>query len=124
VGIINVLYIGGAIEWLAAVLQPVLTGWFGVPTDTIPALVAGFLRKDLAVAQLSAISMSPFQTVMSVIMVSIYFPCLATFAMLIKEGRKTGGVVRMLGGALATLVAALFLWGGLFHLGGMLLGVA
>ncbi|MDR5656952.1 ferrous iron transporter B [Halodesulfurarchaeum sp. HSR-GB] len=124
VGIINVLYLGGAIEWLAGALEPVLTGWFGVPTDTIPALIAGFLRKDLAVAQLSAISMTPFQTVMSVIMVSIYFPCLATFAMLIKEGSKSGGVVKMLGGALLTLVAALFLWGGLFHLGGILTGVA
>jgi ferrous iron transport protein B len=68
--------------------------------------------------------MTPFQTVMSVIMVSIYFPCLATFAMLIQEGRKSGGTVKMLGGALATLVVALFVWGGLFHLGGILLGVA
>ncbi|MFW6458747.1 MAG: FeoB small GTPase domain-containing protein [Halodesulfurarchaeum sp.] len=124
VGIINVLYLGGTIEWLAAVLQPVLSGWFGVPTDTIPALIAGFLRKDLAVAQLSAISMTPFQTVMSVIMVSIYFPCLATFAMLIQEGHKSGSAVRMLGGALSTLVVALFVWGGLFHLGGILAGVA
>ena len=124
VGIINVLYIGGAIDWLAVHLEPILTGWFGVPTDTIPALIAGFLRKDLAVAQLSSIAMTPFQTVMSVIMVSIYFPCLATFAMLINEGRKSGAPVKMLGGALLTLVAALFLWGGLFHLGGILAGVA
>ncbi len=124
VGVINVLYVGGAIDWLAFTLEPVLSGWFGVPSDTIPALVAGFMRKDLAVAQLSAISMTPFQTVMSVIMVSIYFPCLATFAMLIQEGRKSGGAIRMLGGALATLAVALFVWGGLFHLGGILVGVA
>lgn len=124
VGVINVLYVGGAIDWLAVTLEPVLAGWFGVPGDTIPALVAGFMRKDLAVAQLSAISMTPFQTVMSVIMVSIYFPCLATFAMLIQEGRKSGGAIKMLGGALATLVVALFVWGGLFHLGAILLGVA
>ncbi len=124
VGVINVLYVGGAIDWLAVTLEPILSGWFGVPSDTIPALVAGFMRKDLAVAQLSAISMTPFQTVMSVIMVSIYFPCLATFAMLIQEGRKSGGAVKMLGGALSTLVVALFVWGGLFHLGGILLGVA
>ncbi|MFP4529686.1 MAG: FeoB small GTPase domain-containing protein [Halodesulfurarchaeum sp.] len=124
VGIINVLYLGGTIDWLATALEPILSGWFGVPTDTIPALIAGFLRKDLAVAQLSAISMTPFQTVMSVIMVSIYFPCLATFAMLIQEGYKSNSAVTMLGGALSTLVVALFVWGGLFHLGGILLGVA
>ncbi|MFO7833938.1 MAG: ferrous iron transporter B [Halohasta sp.] len=124
VGVVNLLYLGGAVDWLATVLQPVLSGWFGVPEETVPALIAGFMRKDLAIAQLSAISMSPFQTVMSVVMVSIYFPCVATFAMLIKEGRTSGGVIRVVGGALATLVAALFLWGGLLRLGGTLLGVA
>jgi ferrous iron transport protein B len=124
VGIVNVLYLGGVVEWLSTAVGPVLTTWFGVPDDTIPALIAGFMRKDLAVAQLSAISMTPFQTVMSVVMVSIYFPCVATFAMLIKEGRKSGGVVRVLGGSLATLLVALFVWGGLFRLLGMIVGVA
>lgn len=124
VAVVNVLYLGGAIEWLANVLRPVLSGWFGVPGETVPALVAGFMRKDLAVAQLSAVSMTPFQTIMSVVMVSIYFPCVATFAMLLKEGRESGGALKVLGGALATLVAALFLWGGLLRLIGIALGVA
>ena len=124
VGIVNLLYLGGVVDWLATALSPVLSGWFGVPRETVPALIAGFMRKDLAIAQLSAVSMSPFQTVMSVVMVSIYFPCVATFAMLIKEGRTSGGVLRVVGGALATLVAALFLWGGLLRLIGIALGVA
>lgn len=124
VGIVNLLYLGGAVDWLATVFQPVLSGWFGVPEETVPALIAGFMRKDLAIAQLSAVSMSPFQTVMSVVMVSIYFPCVATFAMLIKEGRTSGGIIRAVGGALATLVAALFIWGGLLRVIGIILGVA
>ena len=124
VGVINVLYLGGAIQWLATSLEPVLTGWFGVPKETVPALIAGFLRKDLAVAQLANIGMTPFQTVMSVVMVSIYFPCVATFAMLLKEGRKAGGMARTLGGALAVLVVTLFVWGGLLHLIGNIMGVA
>ncbi|QSG09875.1 ferrous iron transporter B [Halapricum desulfuricans] len=124
VAVVNVLYLGGAIGWLSGMLEPLLVGWFGVPADTVPALIAGFMRKDLAVAQLSAVSMSSFQLVTSVVMVSIYFPCVATFAMLIKEGRTGGGVVRVLGGALATLVTVLFVWGGLLRVIGTVLGVA
>ncbi|MFW6018424.1 MAG: ferrous iron transport protein B [Halapricum sp.] len=124
VAVVNVLYLGGAIGWLSGVLEPLLVGWFGVPADTVPALIAGFMRKDLAVAQLSAVSMGSFQLITSVVMVSIYFPCVATFAMLIKEGRTSGGVVRVLGGALATLVTVLFVWGGLLRLLGITLGVA
>ncbi len=124
VGVINVLYVTDLMRSLAASVQPVLTTWFGVPGDTVPALVAGFMRKDLAVAQLSAIELTAYETVMSVIMISIYFPCVATFAMLIKEGRETGSVIRVLGASLATLVVALFVWGGLFHLFGIVTGVA
>ena len=124
VGVINVLYVTDLMSAIAMAVQPVLTGWFGVPADTVPALVAGFMRKDLAVAQLSAIALTPYETVMSVIMISIYFPCVATFVMLIKEGRNSGGIARVLLGSLATLVAALFVWGGLFHLLGIVTGVA
>ena len=101
-----------------------MTGWFGVPAETVPALVAGFMRKDLAVAQLSAVGLTPYETVMSVILISIYFPCVATFAMLLKEGHRSGGIGRVLVGSLVTLVAALFVWGGLFRLGGIVAGVA
>jgi ferrous iron transport protein B len=75
------------------------------------------LRKDLAVAQLSAIEMSKYQMITSVVLVSIYFPCVATFVMLLKEGWKN------LLGSLAVLVAVIFLYGGLINLIWTLLGV-
>ncbi|MFP4136165.1 MAG: nucleoside recognition domain-containing protein [Candidatus Acetothermia bacterium] len=123
VGLVNLLYLGGVISWLADFLAPVITGWFGVPKETVAPLIAGFLRKDLAVAQLTAIDMSNFQLVTSVVLISIYFPCIATFSMIIKEGRRSGGVVKVLGGSLLALGAVVFLWGGLLHLIGILLGV-
>ncbi|MBS3813520.1 ferrous iron transporter B [Candidatus Bipolaricaulota bacterium] len=124
VGLVNVLYLGGVIEWLSDLLAPVFTTWFGVPKETVIPLISGFLRKDLAVAQLSAIDMSGFQLITSVVLISIYFPCIATFSMIVKEGRKSGGVLRVLGGSLLILGVVVFLWGGLLHLLGMLLGVA
>lgn len=124
VGLINVLYLGGVIDGLATALEPVLTGWFGVPSETVPALVAGFLRKDLAVAQLTGLGLSAFQTVMAVVMISVYFPCVATFAMLIKEGRNSFGVARAVGGAVTVLLMTVFVWGGLLRLVGIALGVA
>lgn len=123
VGLVNLLYLGGAIDWLSNVFEPVFTGWFGIPKETVAPLIAGFLRKDLAVAQLSAIEMSGFQLITSVVIISIYFPCIATFSMIVKEGRRSGGVLKVLGGSLITLAAVVFLWGGLLHLVGIILGV-
>lgn len=115
--IVNILYLTGTIGWLAKTLSPLLTGWFGVPGETAGPLVAAFLRKDLAVAQLSAIKMSKYQMITSVVLVSIYFPCVATFVMLLKEGWRN------LLGSLAVLVTVIFLYGGLINLIWTLLGV-
>jgi len=117
--IVNLLYLVGIIDWLAKALSPLLMGWFGVPKETVGPLIAAFLRKDLAVAQLSAIEMTKYQMITSVVLVSIYFPCVATFVMLLKEGGGKG-----LLGSLTALVVTVFLYGGLLHLIWILLGVA
>ncbi len=123
VAVVNVLYLSGTISWLAFLFRPVLTGWFGIPAETVAPLIAGFFRKDLAVAQLSRIDMTAYQLVISVVIVTIYFPCLATFSMLIKEGRESGGIVVTLLGSVTTMLVVLFLWGGLLNLVGIFLGV-
>lgn len=116
--IVGVFYQLGVIRFLGDLLAPVFVGWFGVPAETAGPLVAAFLRKDLAVAQLSVIEMTKYQMITAVVLVSIYFPCVATFVMMLKEGLKE------LIGALAVLAVTVFLYGGLIHLIGKLLGVA
>lgn len=121
--IVGLMYLTGAMDWLAAVLGPLLMGWFGVPSETVAPLIAGFLRKDLAVGILSGLTaqgiLTPFQVFTSVILLCIYFPCLATFALMLKEENW-----KEILGSLASLVAMVFVYGGLIHLVGIMLGVA
>ena len=117
--IVAIMYLTGAMDALSTALTPLLTGWFGVPSETVAPLIAAFLRKDLAVALLSEIEMTPYQMLTSVVLVTIYFPCLATFAVLLKEENWKEFL-----GTLAFLAAMIFLYGGLLHLIGILLGVA
>ncbi|WP_049891066.1 nucleoside recognition domain-containing protein [Methanohalobium evestigatum] len=116
-GLVNVLYLTGAIGWLGNTLSPLFINWFGVPEETVGPLIAAFLRKDLAVAQLSVIEMTPYQMITAVVLVSMYFPCVATFMMMLKEGSKE------MAGALTALFAVVLTYGGLIHLIGILLGV-
>jgi ferrous iron transport protein B len=84
--IINVLYAVGFLQWLGDVLSPVMTGLFGLPGESSTALAIGFLRKDLATGMLLTIEgMTAVQLVIAATMLTIYFPCVATFAVLIKE---------------------------------------
>lgn len=83
--IINVLYVIGILQWFGNAVSPVMEGLFGLPGDASIALITGFLRKDLAVGMLITLNMAPLQLVIAVTMLTIYFPCVATFAVLIKE---------------------------------------
>jgi len=83
--LINILYSVGIIEWLGNLTAPIVVGLFGLPKEAISALVIGFLRKDLAVGMLLGLGMTGMQLVVAVTILTIYFPCAATFAVLFKE---------------------------------------
>ena len=85
--IINMLYATGFIEWLAAVFAPIMEGVFGLPGETSIVLLTGFLRKDLAVGLLLGLPtrFNPMQLVIIATILTIYFPCVATFTVLVKE---------------------------------------
>ena len=83
--IINVLYAIGVLQWFGNAVSPIMVGLFGLPGDASIALITGFLRKDLAVGMLVSLNMAPLQLVIAVTMLTIYFPCVATFAVLVKE---------------------------------------
>ena len=121
--IVGLMYLTGAMDWLAAVFGPLLMGWFGVPEETVAPLIAGFLRKDLAVGMIGGLMerglMTTFQVFTSVVLLCIYFPCLATFVMMIKEENWKEFL-----GSIVSLVAMVFVYGGLIHLVGIMLGVA
>jgi ferrous iron transport protein B len=82
---INILYTIGILQWIGNSVAPLMIGLFGLPGEASIALITGFLRKDLAVGMLISLNMAPLQLVIAVTMLTIYFPCVATFAVLIKE---------------------------------------
>ena len=105
---VNLLYWFGAMDAIASALAPMFTGWFGVPPETVGPLVVAFLRKDLAVAHLGGIALTMGQKVIATTLVCIYFPCLATFAMVFREGGVRDTLL-----VLVFLVVCFFLFGGL-----------
>ena len=84
--IINLLYAVGFLQWFGNMLAPVMQGLFGLPGESSTALVIGFLRKDLATGMLLTIKgMNAYQLVIAAVMLTVYFPCVATFVVLLKE---------------------------------------
>jgi len=83
--IVNLMYVSGVIGVLSTVFAPVLTTLLGLPEGAIVALIMGFLRKDIAIGMLLPLGMSPQQLTISCVILSTYFPCIATFVILLRE---------------------------------------
>ena len=83
--LINILYHIGLMQAISSVLSPFMNTLFGLPGEATTALVVGFLRKDLAVGTLIPLQLTALQLVIAVTMLTIYFPCVATFAVLLRE---------------------------------------
>ena len=107
--VVNLLYSVGFLDLLAAAFAPVMETWLGLPAGAAVALLVGFLRKDLAVGMLVPLGMSPEQLVIAVTMLTIYFPCVATFVVLLRELGARG----MLAAAGVMVTTALLVGGAL-----------
>ena len=83
--IVNVLYTLGIIQIMGKLAAPIVTGLFGLPQETVGALLIGFLRKDVAVGMLVPLGLTLRQLIIASVILAIYFPCVATFTTLAKE---------------------------------------
>jgi len=82
---VNILYALNIIQYFSSLFAPVLTGLWGLPKEAISALIIGFLRKDVAIGMLGPLNLTTKQLIIGSTVLAVYFPCIATFVMLVKE---------------------------------------
>ncbi|MFA5100478.1 MAG: nucleoside recognition domain-containing protein, partial [Candidatus Omnitrophota bacterium] len=100
---VNVLHALKIIDFFAYIFAPILTKLWGLPQEAIGALMVGFLRKDVAVGMLGPLNLTTKQLVIGSTVLAVYFPCIATFVVLIREL----GVKDMVKAAAIMIAAAL-----------------
>lgn len=83
--IVNILYTLGVIEFVGRFTAPVITRFLGLPLEAVGALLIGFMRKDLAVGMLAPLGLSMKQLIIASVVLTMYFPCVATFAVILRE---------------------------------------
>ncbi|MBW2984006.1 ferrous iron transporter B [Candidatus Woesearchaeota archaeon] len=107
---VNILYSFGIIDFVGRIVAPVM-GILGLPKEAIGALIVGFLRKDVAVGMLLPLGLTLKQLVIASVVLTMYFPCVATFVVLVREL----GVKDMIKSAVIMVVSTLIV-GGLLNL--------
>ncbi|MHB8881044.1 MAG: ferrous iron transport protein B [Thermodesulfovibrionales bacterium] len=98
--------------WLERAAAPLVVSFLGLPEKTTGAFILGFLRRDYGAAGLFKLSkqglMNEDQIIVSIITLTLFVPCLASFFMIIKErGSKTALLMFSLITGFALLVGGL-----------------
>jgi ferrous iron transport protein B len=83
--IVNLFYMLGLINFISKIFGGLLTGILGLPAEALVALFIGFLRKDVAIGMLAPLGLSMGQLITASVVLTMYFPCVATFVVLFKE---------------------------------------
>jgi len=83
--IINVLTAIKVFDLLGWLFSPVIHNLWGLPEGTMPAMLMGFLRKDIAIGMLAPLDLTTKQLVIACTVLAIYFPCMATFIVMLRE---------------------------------------
>jgi ferrous iron transport protein B len=111
----------GVIERL---VSPVVVGVLGLPPRAAEAFLIGFFRRDYGAAGLYAMAekgmLTPVQTLVSLVTLTLFVPCLAHFLMMVKE-RGAWLSIQMVAIILAVAVAAGGLVNVLIRLTGLVL---
>jgi len=115
--LINLLYYFKVIDALGRLASPVVVSLMGLPPESAGSLAVGFLRKDVAVGMLIPLHLSFRQTIVAGVVLAIYFPCAATFAVIFRE-LGTVGTLK----ATAIMVSTVLTVGGSLNLVLQLMG--
>lgn len=83
--LVNIFLYFGLFNFITGITAPLMKNLFGLPKEAIIAMIVGFFRKDVAVGMLMPLALSAKQLFIATTLLALSFPCIATFAILLKE---------------------------------------
>ncbi len=111
VAVINILYAFGIFNAVVNFAAPVVTSILGLPKEAVTAIAIGFLRKDVALGMLAPLALTTKQLIIGSVVLSTFFPCIATFVVLLRELKVTN-MLKSVG----IMITAALIVGGILNL--------
>lgn len=102
----------GLLAAISNLLSPLIVGWLNLPAQVTGVFLIGFLRRDYGATGLFALAragaLNPLQVLVSLVVITLFMPCVANLLMIVKEyGLRTAVAVAMFVFPFAILVGGL-----------------
>lgn len=82
---VSLLQVTGGLKAWQELVAPLTEGWLHLPKETATAFVMGMVRRDFGAAGLTDLALSPWQVVVSLVVITLFVPCIASLMILFKE---------------------------------------
>lgn len=106
--IISALQLSGLLEGIQVALAPLTEGLLKLPRETATAFIMGLIRRDFGAAGLSDMALTPAQTLVSLVTITLFVPCVASVIVMFKErGTKEGALIWLSSWVFAFLIGAI-----------------
>ncbi len=83
--IVAILQVTGGLELWQRLLRPLIVSWLQLPAETARAIVMGLVRRDFGAAGLYDMGLSPAQALISLVVITLFVPCVASIMVMAKE---------------------------------------
>jgi ferrous iron transport protein B len=106
--IITVLNETGILIAIQNLVAPVTVNLLKLPKGAATAFIMGIIRRDFGAAGLTKLTLTPAQTVVSLVVITLFVPCIASIMVMFKERSKKEALTIWLGSfVMAFLVGGL-----------------
>ncbi|WP_028306787.1 ferrous iron transport protein B [Desulfitibacter alkalitolerans] len=106
--ILGILDLTGLLEMIQVALAPLTEGWLKLPREAATAFIMGFVRRDFGAAGLFDLTITPMQTLIASVTISLFVPCIASGMIIIKElNKKLAAIIWI------SVIILAFLFGGI-----------
>jgi ferrous iron transport protein B len=82
---VSLMQVSGGLKAWQNLVAPLTQGWLGLPRESATAFVMGMVRRDFGAAGLTELALSPWQVVISLVVITLFVPCIASLMILFKE---------------------------------------
>ena len=102
--LISLLNISGLLLKIQESMRPLVSGWMGLPAEAATAFIMGIVRRDFGAAGLYALPMTAGQTLVSLVAITLFVPCIAAILIIIKERGFKDGLLIWVGSFIAAFL--------------------
>ncbi len=89
--LISFMELSGILYRIQALARPLVQDWLGLPSEAATAFIMGIVRRDFGAAGLYALPLAPGQTLVALVAITLFVPCIASVLVILKErGAKDG----------------------------------